>query len=110
MKFIYCDLFRNRTVGTYFNFGTRRFRSSFHGLFSIISSTKIIVEMLKRGNTFEESVERKALKWTRTFEERRHIYALILGPIFDVQRLLGRAPFYRDKNGSKISILLFFHI
>ena len=55
--------------------------------------------MWKNGKKFEESVAEKSLKWKRDFEEKRHIYAIILGPIFDVQRLLGRAPFYRDKNG-----------
>lgn len=62
--------------------------------------------MLKRGKKFEESVEEKALKWKRYFDEKRHIYALILGPFFDVQRLLGRAPFYRDENGNEILILI----
>lgn len=47
-----------------------------------------------------ETEEEKALKWKRQFNEEKHVYHIIIGPTYDLLRIVGRAPFYRDNTGN----------
>lgn len=42
------------------------------------------------------------LEWNRISDNEGKIYASIIGPIYDTQRLIGCAPFYRDHDGKLI--------
>ncbi len=51
-------------------------------------------------NVEVESLEERAMRWKREFDDKKHVYAIVMGPVFDLLRLIGSAPFYRDNTGN----------
>lgn len=43
----------------------------------------------------------KALEWKMDYTEKPQVYHMTISLVFDILRLMGRAPFYRDSTGEK---------